>query len=79
MLNGGHMNQQANSTKSSAQPVFIPSSWMLEQMIAAAMAKCDRAVAEHRFNQAVKHNARVIRESREHNFARRYINAGDRP
>lgn len=57
---------------------FEPSSWMLDQMIAAAMAKCDKSLAEHRFNQAVKHNARVIRESREHN-ARRYINAGDRP
>jgi len=61
-----------------ADKPFIPSSWMLEQMIAAAMAKSDKAIAEHRFNQAVKHNAQVIRASREHN-CRRYINAGDRP
>lgn len=59
-------------------PAFIPSSSLLISMIEAAMAKCDKDVAEHRFEQAVKHNARLVRERREHN-ARRYINAGDRP
>jgi hypothetical protein len=74
------MDQGANKVNTtSADKTFYPSSWMLEQMIAAAMAKCDKAVAEHRFERAVAHNRRLNRESRERNVARRYINAGDRP
>lgn len=59
-------------------PAFTPSSSLLLSMIEAAMAKCDKDVAEHRAERAFAHNAREIRKSREHN-CRRYVYAGDRP
>lgn len=60
---------------------FVPSSWLLDRMIASAEAKFaadrERALRE-RAERAHKLNGRVIREGREAD-ARRYMYYGDKP
>ena len=72
--------------------LFTPNSTDLNNMIAAAMAKCDRhfahiqeqaeaKAAQERaslFEAAIAHNRKVIAARREHDMRRR-LNAGDRP
>lgn len=61
-------------------PLIVPSGWHLMQQIKAAEAKFDAArsrALNERAERAFAINARVIRESREHDM-RRHMNAGDR-
>lgn len=63
------------------RPPFIPSSWLLMQMIKAAEAKCD-AARRREINEwgerAYRINEAKIREEREHN-QRRYVYCGAKP
>lgn len=59
----------------------IPSGWHLLQQINAAEQKCAdarRRALNERGERIAAMNARLFRESREHN-CRRYVNAGDKP
>jgi hypothetical protein len=57
-------------------PPFTPSVWLLEQQMAAAVAKCDASVEQARLREEARQDARALRfvvaQAKSISFARRW-------